>query len=159
MLAEHGLPDADAELPVPAAVEDMLGTRVAGLPPPARRLLLATALSEGLHVDVLEAIGDAAAVEDALDAGVLRADGDRVRAAHPLLAAAAPPARAPEERRASTPRSPPRSASRSSARCISRSPRRIPTPRSPTEVESAAARAAARGGAPKPSRSPSRRCA
>ena len=100
MLAEHGLPDADAELPVPAAVEDMLGTRVAGLPRPARRLLLATALSEGLHVDVLEAIGDAAAVEDALDAGLLRADGDRVDAAHPLLAAAARQHARPKQRRA-----------------------------------------------------------
>ena len=71
-----------------------------GLPRPARRLLLATALSEGLHVDVLEAIGDAAAVEDALDAGLLRADGDRVDAAHPLLAAAARQHARPKQRRA-----------------------------------------------------------
>ncbi len=100
VLADHGLPDAGADLPVPAAVEDMLGTRVAGLPRAARRLLLATALGEGLHVDVLEAIGGAAAVEDALDAGLLRADGDRVDAAHPLLAAAARQHARPKQRRA-----------------------------------------------------------
>ena len=113
VLAEHGLPDADADLPVPAAVEDMLGTRVAGLPRPARRLLLATALSEGLHVDALEAIGDAAAVEDALNTGLFarrrRPRGTRLipcwpAAAHRQHAAPEATARTPRRARRRGPR-------------------------------------------------------
>ena len=55
-------------------------------PRAARRLLLAVALGSDLSADELEAI---APVDVALDAGLLIADGERVRAAHPLLAAAA----------------------------------------------------------------------
>ena len=74
------------ELPLPDAVEDMLGVRVAGLPDAQRRALLAVALSGELHADELAAVADA---EDAVDAGLLRVEAGRVRAAHPLLAAAA----------------------------------------------------------------------
>ena len=74
---------------MPDAVEDLLGTRVARLPGPVRRLLLAVALSGDLRTAELAAIADADAVEDAVDAGLLVVDGDRVRASHPLLAAAA----------------------------------------------------------------------
>jgi DNA-binding CsgD family transcriptional regulator len=96
---ERGLPELGEDLPVPDAVEDMLGTRVAGLPDETRRLLLAAALSGELHSDELGAIADRAAVEDAVDAGLLVADGERVRAAHPLLAAAAKQRSRPRERR------------------------------------------------------------
>jgi DNA-binding CsgD family transcriptional regulator len=88
-LVEHGLPAVGEEMPVPGAVEDMLGTRVAGLAPPVRRLLLAVALGGDLRLARLESLADEAAVEDALQAGVLVADGDRLRASHPLLASAA----------------------------------------------------------------------
>jgi DNA-binding NarL/FixJ family response regulator len=88
-LEERGLPAIGEDLPVPDAVEDLLGTRVGRLPAPSRRLLLATALSARLTTSELGALSGARAVEDAIDAAVLVADDDRVRAAHPLLAAAA----------------------------------------------------------------------
>ncbi len=99
-LAADGLAAAATELPVPAAVEDLLGTRVAQLPAVTRRLLLAVALSAALQVAELETIASADAVDAALDSGVLLVDGDRVRAAHPLLAAAARARARPRERRA-----------------------------------------------------------
>jgi DNA-binding CsgD family transcriptional regulator len=83
-LAERGA--VGGEMPLPDAVEDMLGVRVAALPAPQRRALLAVALSGELHADELAAVADA---EDAVDAGLLRSEDGRVRAAHPLLAAAA----------------------------------------------------------------------
>src|SRR6185369_16428786 len=45
------------------------------------------------------AIGDGEALEDALDRGLVRLDGERVRAAHPLLAAAARKRAGRQERR------------------------------------------------------------
>ena len=98
-LVEHGPPEIGEDIPVPDAVEDMLGTRVARLSGPARRLLLAVALSGGLRMAELAAVGDAEVVEDAVDAGLLLVDGDRVRASHPLLAAAAQKRSRPRERR------------------------------------------------------------
>jgi DNA-binding CsgD family transcriptional regulator/tetratricopeptide (TPR) repeat protein len=89
MLVERGLPPAGEDIPVPAAVNELLGSRVARLGAPARRLLLAVALSGDLHLDELATIEDGEAVEAAVDAGLLRVDGERVRPSHPLLAAAA----------------------------------------------------------------------
>jgi DNA-binding CsgD family transcriptional regulator len=89
VLAEHGLPAAGDELPVPDTVEDLLGTRVASLGAGQRRLLLAVALSADLRASDLAAFADAATIEDAVEAGLLIVDGDRVRVSHPLLAAAA----------------------------------------------------------------------
>jgi DNA-binding NarL/FixJ family response regulator/tetratricopeptide (TPR) repeat protein len=88
-LLERGLPRVGEDLPLPAAVNELLGSRVARLAPAARRLLLAVALSGDLHLDELAVVEDAEAVEAAVDAGLLRVDGDRVRPSHPLLAAAA----------------------------------------------------------------------
>ena len=154
-LAERGLPESDAELPVPAAVEDMLGTRVSRAPATAQRLLLAVALASDLYVDELETLGP---VEDAVDAGLVLVDGDRVRAAHPLLAAAARTAARPSERRAvqralaALPRSaehralhlalPPRAPTTASPR------KSLPRPRAPAPAAPA----------PRPSRSPSKPC-
>jgi DNA-binding CsgD family transcriptional regulator len=98
-LVEHGLPDIGAEIPLPGAVEDLLGTRVASLPGTERRLLLALALSGDLQTAELEKVESAAAVEDAIEAGVLRVDKGRVRASHPLLAAAARKRARPADRR------------------------------------------------------------
>jgi DNA-binding CsgD family transcriptional regulator len=88
-LAEHGVPAIGEELPVPDAVEDLLGTRVARLSASTRRLLLAVALNAELRPAQLAALADADALDEAVDAGVLVVDGVRVRASHPLLAAAA----------------------------------------------------------------------
>lgn len=88
-LADRELPEIGEDMPVPDLVEDLLGKRVEQLPDPVRRLLLAVALSADLRSTQLEAIAGAEAVENAVDAGVLLVDGDRVRPSHPLLAAAA----------------------------------------------------------------------
>ena len=88
-LVERGLPETGEDIPVPDAVEDLLGVHVAQLPRTVRRLLLAVALSADPRVSELETFADPVAVEDAVEAGVLVVDRDRVRAAHPLLAAAA----------------------------------------------------------------------
>ena len=88
-LAEQGPPATGDEMPVPGLVEDLLGTRVARLPERVRRLLLAVALSGDLRPSQLAAIADTAAVDEAVEAGVLVLDGGHVRPSHPLLAAAA----------------------------------------------------------------------
>jgi DNA-binding NarL/FixJ family response regulator len=86
---ERGLPEIGAALPIPAVLGELFGARVAALPPEVRRALLAVALSPGVTGEELTAVADRLAVEDAAAAGVLVAEGTRVRAAHPLLAAAA----------------------------------------------------------------------
>ena len=88
-LAEHGPPATGEEVAVPEVVEDLLGTRVARLPRPDRRLLLAVALSADPRVSQLAAISDGEAVDHAVETGLLVVDRDHVRASHPLLAAAA----------------------------------------------------------------------
>jgi DNA-binding NarL/FixJ family response regulator len=86
---ERGVPEIGAGLPVPEVLGELFGARVGALAPPVRRALLATALSGGLTAGELAAVADPLAVADAQAAGVLAADGARVRAGHPLLAAAA----------------------------------------------------------------------
>jgi DNA-binding CsgD family transcriptional regulator len=88
-LAVRGAPAIGEDLPVPDAVEGLLGTRVARLPAATRTLLLATALSANLTVSQLGALVGPAVVEEAVDDGLLVVEGDRVRPSHPLLAAAA----------------------------------------------------------------------
>jgi DNA-binding CsgD family transcriptional regulator len=78
-------------LPVPRSLEELVGTRVDGLSPPARELALAVAAASQPTVSVLAATlhADAdfgAALLEAEEAGVLASEGDRVRFAHPLLA-------------------------------------------------------------------------
>jgi len=89
MLAEGDLPGIGDDLPVPDTVEDLLGTRVGRLPDQVRRLLLAVALSQDPTVVQLQAIADSTSLDEAVEANVLVVDDHRVRAAHPLLAAAA----------------------------------------------------------------------
>ena len=88
-LARGGPPEIDAELSVPGSLEGLLGARVDRLPPGQRRVLLAVALSAGASWRQLEAVGAEDALRAALDSGVLVAAGERVRPAHPLLAATA----------------------------------------------------------------------
>jgi hypothetical protein len=93
------LPEIGAGLPVPAVLGELFGARVGALSPGVRRALLAVALSAGLTGAELAAVTDPLAVEDAEAAGVLAMGGGRVRAAHPLLAAAAAGQAAAAERR------------------------------------------------------------
>ena len=99
-LAERGPPGIGAELIVPDAVEDVLGTRVAALPEGQRRILLAASLSGDIKVGELVAAVGADRVDAAVDAGLLRVDGEHVRASHPLLGAAARQRARASERRA-----------------------------------------------------------
>jgi DNA-binding CsgD family transcriptional regulator/tetratricopeptide (TPR) repeat protein len=81
--------DSHGGIPVPDRVEDLLGTRVAGLPPAVRRVLLAVTLSADLRASQLAAVAEQPAIDEAIDRGVVLVDGGRVRPSHPLLAAAA----------------------------------------------------------------------
>jgi DNA-binding NarL/FixJ family response regulator len=96
---ERGVPEIGAGLSVPAMVGELFAARVEALRPEVRRVLLAVALSAGLSEMELAAVADPLAVEDAEASGVLVADGMRVRAAHPLLAAAASGQSSARERR------------------------------------------------------------
>jgi DNA-binding CsgD family transcriptional regulator len=89
MLAEREGVESDDEIPVPGRVEDLLGVRVERLPRSVRKALLAVALSGDPRLAQLEAVGGRANVDAGLDAGLLVLEGERVRAAHPLVAAAA----------------------------------------------------------------------
>ena len=95
MLAGRDL-DTLGDLPVPDHVEDLLGLRVADLDDPARRVLLALALDADVRVPQLIELAGATALDAAVHAGVVTIEGERVRPAHPLLAAAAQ-RQAPEE--------------------------------------------------------------
>ena len=99
-LAERGSPALGQDLPVPDTVEELLGKRVSRLPGPVGRLLLALALGGDLDWSRLDTLAGPGVVEEALAAGVVVIDGARVRAAHPLLAAAARSCSDPAERRA-----------------------------------------------------------
>lgn len=98
-VSEHALPAIGEALPVPDAVEDLLGVRIGALDPPLRRLLLGLALAGELRVDEVAALaGDV--LEAAVAGDVAVVEADRVRPFHPLLAETAL-ARAPAEERRS----------------------------------------------------------
>jgi DNA-binding CsgD family transcriptional regulator len=99
-LTERGMPAIGEDLPVPEAVDDLLGTRVAALPAGVRRLLLAVALGPGLDSEDLVALEGQDALDEAIELGVLTVEGADVRASHPLLAAAATRAAFDDDRRA-----------------------------------------------------------
>jgi DNA-binding CsgD family transcriptional regulator len=88
-LAARGPLAIGEDVPLPDTVEQLLGTRVAELPAPAGRLLLAVALNGELRTWQTLELGPESALDDAVEAGVLAVDGDRVRPAHPLFATAA----------------------------------------------------------------------
>lgn len=89
MLAGRDLDTLGQDLPLPDDVEDLLGLRVADLDDSARRLLLAFALDADLRIEQLHDLAGPGVVETGVQAGVVVLDGERVRPAHPLLAAAA----------------------------------------------------------------------
>lgn len=99
-LVVDGVPALGGELPVPERVDELLGTRVAALPEAPRRVLTIVALSPDLRLGQLLQVVDEHALDEAVAAGVLHVEGDHVRAAHPLIAAAAVRDCPPDERRA-----------------------------------------------------------
>jgi DNA-binding NarL/FixJ family response regulator len=88
MLVEQELPALGEDLPVPETVEELLGTRVTRLPASVRMLLLAVSLGGDVESAQLGAIADPAALDEAIDRGLLVTHGSRVRTSHPLFAAA-----------------------------------------------------------------------
>ena len=98
-LVARGQLEPGEDIPVPESVEDLLGTHVSALSAPVRRLLLAVALSAELRPGQLDTIAHDAAVEEGVEAGVLIVDAGRLRASHPLLAAAASDQSSDDERR------------------------------------------------------------
>ena len=98
-LESRGPPQIGEHVTAPEALEDLVGARVAGLPDGPRRVLLAVALSTDLRLPQLAAVADQRAIDDAIDAGLLAIERDRVRASHPLLGAAARADASTRERR------------------------------------------------------------
>ena len=86
---ERGLPEIGAALPLPAELDGLFGARLEAISPEVRRVLLAVGLAGRLSDEELAAVVDPLAVEDARASGLLISEGRRVRASHPLLAAAA----------------------------------------------------------------------
>jgi DNA-binding NarL/FixJ family response regulator len=99
LVFERGPSAMDGELPVPETVDELLGLWVAQLPEAERRVLLAVALSGELRTVTLAALLGPEAVEQAIADGLAVVDGQRIRAAHPLLAAAARERSGASERR------------------------------------------------------------
>ena len=93
-IARNGAtPGLGDPLPVPTSLRDLLGDRVDRLSPGALAAAAAVAaLSRPTIAGVTEAIGPDLSAEAALleaeEAGVLVAEGDRIRFSHPLLATA-----------------------------------------------------------------------
>jgi len=90
VLVERGIPGIGEPLGVPEEMATMLGLRVRDLPEEQRTLLLAVALDPHVQEDALVKLVGLDAVEAAVrDRLVTVSEGGRVRAWHPLLAAAA----------------------------------------------------------------------
>ena len=88
-LVDEGPPGIGEDLPVPDAVEDLLGLRVDRLPEGVRRLLLAVALSPDLRVGHSSTRSPTPRRSTSPSrAACSSSTGDHVRASHPLLAAA-----------------------------------------------------------------------
>ena len=154
-LEAGGMPGPGEQLALPETLEGVIGARVAQLPPAVRRLLLAVALEPGLRVAQALELVPAEALEDpAVDVA-----GDRVRAAHPLLAAAALGRSAPRSGARCTRGWRRSCATRAAGRATAPARPRRPTRRWPRSSprRRARRRRAARG--PTRRRSPTTRCA
>ena len=77
------------EAVVAATLESVVGRSLADVPPAAARLLLAAAVWGDLPAGEAEALAGHAALDEAVEAGVVRLGRGRVRPSHPLLAARA----------------------------------------------------------------------
>ena len=87
-LAAQQQPTLAADLSVTEFSGNPFGARVADLTPAARQALLAASISGHLSLHALRDATDQAAAESLMAGGLLVTDGERVRPAHPLLAAA-----------------------------------------------------------------------
>lgn len=100
-LARGDAIDGPAALPVPESLVRLPARRLAALTGGASEAVLLCALAAQPTWDLVErAGGTPSAIREALAAGVLVREGERLRVGHPLLAAAAHDRASPAERRA-----------------------------------------------------------
>ena len=97
-LGERGEPPPGAALPVPRTLAELVGERLAGLPPAVRGALAHAALAAEPTPQLVGIEEEALA--PAVRAGVVRVERGRIRFAHPLLAAALVEELDPARRRA-----------------------------------------------------------
>jgi DNA-binding CsgD family transcriptional regulator len=96
-LARHGVePRPGQPLPLPDSLDAVVGDRLASLSPEAQRLVAKASL---LARPTKRTLGESAALDEALAAGILSKEDDDVRFTHPLLAAAARTSLGPEAAR------------------------------------------------------------
>ena len=99
----RGLSRAEHAIPLPASITETLRERLAALPAPTREALLSVAALSTPTIAAVDASvpgGARPALQAAIDGGLLVVDGDRLRFAHPLAAAAVYSEAWPEQRRA-----------------------------------------------------------
>lgn len=85
-LERRGEQSPDEGLPIPETLADAMRDRLATLSPNARGALLPVAALAQPTLSLVQAgAADAEGIEEAVGAGVLQIDGDRLRFAHPLL--------------------------------------------------------------------------
>jgi DNA-binding CsgD family transcriptional regulator len=85
-------PEGGQPLPVPESLQELVHGRLLALPPQCRRFLLAAAAHAHPRIAVTEAasgVDRELGLRPALEAGIVEVDRDRIRFAHPLLAAGA----------------------------------------------------------------------
>jgi DNA-binding CsgD family transcriptional regulator len=95
-------PVAGEELPLPPSLEELVHQRLDSLSAPARQVVRAVAALAEPTLTLVEAAAGREAdpgLADALEAGVLQLDGDRLRLTHPLLGWAVSAHATPMERR------------------------------------------------------------
>jgi DNA-binding CsgD family transcriptional regulator len=96
-------PLPDEPLPVPTDLRVLVAERLRGLAPATRDLLLLCAATAHPTVEMVLSIGDpqvnATALTEAVAAGVVECEGDRIRFVHPLLASVPYAGLTPEARR------------------------------------------------------------
>jgi DNA-binding CsgD family transcriptional regulator len=86
-LERRGGHTSGQQLPIPETLADAVRVRLAALSPSAQAALLpVAALAQPTLALVRAGAAEAEGVEEAVQAGVLRIDGERLRFAHPLLA-------------------------------------------------------------------------
>jgi hypothetical protein len=94
--------DLGAPLPLPTSLHDLVRSRLADVEGGTDLLAVVAALAQATVAGVRAVAGTDAdsQIEAAVDAGVLRRDGERLRFTHPLLASAAYAELSPSRRRA-----------------------------------------------------------
>ena len=85
VLHDRGLPTIGEQIALPQVVGDLLAGRIEELSTPARDLVTMVAAGSGLRRAELAAVADDAALDDALDAGVVTLENDLVELVNPML--------------------------------------------------------------------------